>query len=223
MFRGALVKYGVAVVIATAVVYGVLGEDSPLIQTDRCGVPQKGDTMLYFAAQEFGYNGDENIQKACGLPHKTYTSTQTVFILQPAPMKMLLTFFFCFLLTEEHPEVRQEQILLQLFRPKKLPFVIEEVCSLMFLEDRVPQNSTDVNMVIFSSDPSVDLTKNLPRPLKELRRGTVKIYHTRVVPEARRWWYSVILDEGLVLLHNKSIYRFIHSFVFCCHRAHCVR
>ena len=67
----------------------------------------------------------------------------------------------------------------------------------------MPQNETKVKMVIYSTDPTVDLTKSLPRPLERIREGTTTVYHTRVVAEARRWWYSVKLDEGL-LRHNNS-------------------
>ena len=88
-------------------------------------------------------------------------------------------------------------MLIQLFKPPKLPFVIEEVCGMIFIEDDRPQNETMVKMVIYSTDTSVDLTKSLPKPLKKIREASLKIIHQRVVQQGKRWWYSGQLDDGL--------------------------
>jgi len=93
----------------------------------------------------------------------------------------------------------KEQIFLQQYKPPSLPYAITEVCGLVFVDDHNTYNSTEVTMYIYSTNRSIDLTKELPYPGEMIAKQQITIYHTRVCEPSIRWWYSAILEEPVIV------------------------
>jgi len=107
-------------------------------------------------------------------------------------------------LCETYEEGKREQIFLQQFKPPTLPYSIEEVCGLLFI-DKTDAEYAWANMYVYSSDPNVDATKEPPRPYKQIGKSKTKVFNRKYNGTAYRFWYSASLANP-VTVWNETVW-----------------